>query len=95
MTTQDVIKQFLARKSAHTPYRDAPLNNMWRWRGASLTSTGDKLISYETIIAEWRGDSVAITPRKYSRTTSKQQSMLNRECEKLGVRYELKEEGVM
>lgn len=85
MTTQDVIKQFLARKSAHTPYRDAPLNNLWRWRGASLTSTGDKLISYETTVAEWRGDSVAITPRKYSRTTSKQCGMLRRECNRLQV----------
>lgn len=95
MTTTEVIKQFLARKSAHTPYRNAPLNNIWQWRGASLTSTGDKLISYETPIARWRGDVVLIDSRKYSTTTSKQQSMLKRECEKLGVEYELKETGVM
>lgn len=89
MTTQEVIKQFLARKSAHTPYRNAPLNNIWRWRGASLTSTGDKLVSYETVVAEWRGDSVAITPRKYSCTTSKQCGMLRNECNRLNVKTEV------
>lgn len=88
MTTQEVIKQFLAHKSAHTPYRNAPLNNLWRWRGASLTSTGDKLISYETVVAEWRNGSVAITPIKYSATTSKQCGMLRNECNRLNVKTE-------
>ena len=95
MTTLEVIQQFLKREQAHTPYRNAPLNNVWRWRGASLTSDSWRLISYETPIARWRGDTVLIDSRKYSTTTSKQQSMLKRECEKLGVKYELKEEGVM
>lgn len=88
MTTLEVIKQFLAHESAHTPYRNAPLNNVWRWRGASLTSTGDKLISYETVVAEWRGDSVAITPVKYSATTSKQCGMLRAQCKMLNVKTE-------
>lgn len=88
MTTLDVIQQFLKREQAHTPYRNAPLNNVWRWRGASLTSTGDKLISYETPIAEWRGGVLAINSAKYSNTTSKQQGMLRRECEKLNVKTE-------
>lgn len=86
MTTLEVIQQFLKRKQAHTPYRNAPLNNVWRWRGASLTSTGNKLISYETPIAEWRGGVLAINSAKYSKTTSKQQGMLRRECEKLNVK---------
>lgn len=89
MTTLDVIKQFLKREQAHTPYRNAPLNNIWQWRGASLTSTGDKLISYETLIAEWRGGVLAINGAKYSATTSKQQGMLRRECEKLNVKTEV------
>lgn len=88
MTTLEVIQQFLKRNTAHTPYRNAPLDNMWRWRGASLTSTGNKLISYETVVAEWRGDSVAITTAKYSTTTSKQCNMLRRECEKLNIKTE-------
>ena len=88
MTTLEVIQQFLKREQAHTPYRNAPLNNIWRWRGASLTSTGDKLISYETPIAEWRGEVLAINSAKYSATTSKQQGMLRRECEKLNVKTE-------
>ena len=85
MTTLEVIQQFLKRGQAHTPYRNAPLNNIWRWRGASLTSTGDKLISYETVVAEWRDGKVLITPCKYSRTTSKQCGMLRNECNKLNV----------
>ena len=88
MTTLEVIQQFLKRGQAHTPYRNAPLNNVWRWRGASLTSTGDKLISYETPIAEWRDGRVLITPCKYSRTTSKQCGMLRRECKRLNVKTE-------
>lgn len=85
MTTSDVIDAFLKREMAHTPYRNAPLNNIWRWRGASLTSTGDKLISYETVVAEWRNGRVLITPVKYSATTSKQCGMLRNECDRLNV----------
>lgn len=94
MTTLEVIQQFLKREQAHTPYRDAPLNNIWSWRGASLTSDSWRLINYETPIARWRGDTVLIDGRKYSATTSKQQSMLKRECDKLGVKYEIAEFGV-
>lgn len=94
MTTQEVIKQFLARKSAHTSYRDAPLNNLWRWHGASLTSDSWRLISYETPVARWRDDVVLIDGRKYSATTSKQCGMLKRLCDELGVKYEIAEFGV-
>ena len=85
MTTSDVIDAFLKRESAHTPYRNAPLNNIWQWRGASLTSTGDKLISYETTVAEWRNGKVLITPVKYSSTTSKQCGMLRNACNRLAI----------
>lgn len=85
MTTSDVIDAFLKRESAHTPYRNAPLNNIWQWRGASLTSTGNKLISYETTVAEWRNGKVLITPCKYSCTTSKQCGMLRNACNRLAI----------
>lgn len=85
MTISDVIGAFLRRDRAHTPYRNAPLNNVWNWRGASLTSTGDKLVSYETIVAEWRDGRVLITPLKYSATTSKQCGMLKNACAMAGV----------
>lgn len=84
MTTQEVVKQFLARKSAHTPKRYF----MWGGYGSSISTDGEKLYSYSTPIAEWRGDSVAINSKKYSNTTSKQQGMLRRECEKLNVKTE-------
>lgn len=85
MRTEQVISAFLRREKAHTPYRNTALG-IWAWHGASLTSTGEKLISYETPIAEWRGGKLAINGEKYSRTTSKQQSLLRRECERLGVK---------
>lgn len=81
MTTLDVIVAFLEREKAHTPYRDTSLG-IWAWHGASLTSTGDKLISYETTVAEWRDGRVLITPVKYSRTTSKQCGMLRNACDR-------------
>lgn len=88
MRTEQVISAFLRRETAHTPYREAPLNGLWAWRGASLSSTGEKLISYETPIAEWHGGALAINSAKYSTTTSKQQNLLRRECERLGVKTE-------
>lgn len=84
MTTSDVISAFLKRETAHTPYRDTSLG-IWAWHGASLTSTGDKLISYATVVAEWRDGRVLITPVKYSRTTSKQCGMLRNECDRMNV----------
>lgn len=84
MTTSDVISAFLKREMAHTPYRNTSLG-IWAWHGASLTSTGDKLISYETTVAEWRNGKVLITPCKYSCTTSKQCGMLRNECNRLNV----------
>lgn len=84
MTTQEVIKQFLARKTAHTPIR----NLMYGGRNCSISTDGTRLWSYNTVIAQWGGDAVLINNTKYSRTTSKQQGMLRYECEKLNVRTE-------
>lgn len=37
----------------------------------NLTSTGDKLFSYNTCIAQWKGDTLLINITKYSATTTK------------------------
>lgn len=84
MTTQEVIKQFLARKTAHTPIRDL----MYGGRNCSISTDGTRLWSYNTIIAQWGDDTVLINNTKYSRTTSKQQDILRSECEKLNVKTE-------
>lgn len=82
MTTQKVIQQFLARKSAHTPIRDL----MWGGRNCSISTDGAKLWSYNTVIAQWGGNAVLINNTKYSRTTSKQQSALKLECKNLNIK---------
>ena len=86
MTRTEVVKHFINHKPAHTPYRDAPLNGIWRWHGASLwTATGEVLVSYETPIAKWQGDKIAITDKKYSYTTSRQVSELKWQCSQAGI----------
>ena len=92
MTTQDVAKQFLKHRSAHTPYRKTVLNGSYRvWNGASFSSDGKNLKSYETVVARWTDEFLQVTARKYSRTTSKQLSILKQECRKQGIAFELVE----
>lgn len=88
MTTSEVISKFINHNLGHTPVRVAPLNGIWSWRGSSLSSTGETLISYETPIARWRGDKVAITDEKYSSTTSRQVSQLKYQCSMAGIETE-------
>lgn len=46
--------------------------------GSNLMSTGDKLFSYSTCIAEWDGAYLILNKTKYSTTTSKHQTYLYR-----------------
>ena len=85
MTTSEVVSKFINHSLGHTPVRVAPLNGLWSWRGSSLSSTGETLISYETPIARWRGDKVAVTDVKYSSTTSRQVSELKNQCSRAGI----------
>ena len=38
----------------------------------NMTSTGARLVSYNTVIAQWIDDKLVFNDTKYSRTTSKQ-----------------------
>lgn len=58
-------------------------------RSGSLTSTGDKLFSYNTVIAEFKDDTLYINVTKYSVTTSKHQHQLRREIEGLDDKVEV------
>ena len=45
-------------------------------KSLNMTSTGDKLFSYNTVIAEWIDGKLVFNTTKYSRTTSKQTNWL-------------------
>lgn len=40
-------------------------------KSLNMTSTGDKLFSYNTIVAQWIDDKIVLNSTKYSATTSK------------------------
>lgn len=57
MTNREVVEAFINGNTGHS---------------LSLTSTGDKLISYNTCIIQKHEDRVIINDTDYSRTTAKQ-----------------------
>lgn len=61
MTNLEVVNKFIKRLPAHA---------------LNLYSTGDKLFSYNTCIAEYHLDMLLINNTKYSNTTSRQLSIL-------------------
>jgi hypothetical protein len=63
MRNFEVIKQFLGKCSAKS-------------YSGNLISTGEKLISYNTCIAEWNKNNLMVNVTKYSSSTSKIQNML-------------------
>lgn len=65
MRNSEVVEAFLKRKIAVN------------W-GGSLSSTGTKLFSYATCIAEWSNDSLIVNLTRYSNTTSKHLYYLKR-----------------
>lgn len=60
-------------------------------RGASISTDGVILYSYNTPIAKWHGadeaDGIAINRRKYSATTSRQQADLLELVKKFGYKW--------
>lgn len=61
MKNKEVCKEFIHRRIAS---------------GSNLISTGDKLFSYNTCIAQWHPHGVIYNETKYSPTTSRHQSYL-------------------
>lgn len=70
MRNIEVIKQFLNKSSGNSDTKN-------------LISDGVKLFSYNTCIAEWVDDFVLFNVTKYSRSTSRIQSMILRELKTL------------
>lgn len=63
VTRTEVIKKFLEHKCAYNNHQ-------------TLTSTGDRLLSYKTCIAQWKGDTLIINTGKYSSTTSAHRNLI-------------------
>lgn len=61
MKNKEVCKEFIHHRAAC---------------GSNLVSTGDKLFSYNTCIAQWYPHGVIYNETKYSPTTSRHQSYL-------------------
>lgn len=61
MKNKEVCKEFICHRVAS---------------GSNLVSTGDKLFSYNTCIAQWHSNGVIYNETKYSSTTSRHQSYL-------------------
>lgn len=83
---EKVIKAWLDGHVATSPVRDIP-NGVFIERGASISTDGEKLYSYWTPIA-WREDGgVVVDMRKYSLTTTMQQSDLKQILAKENIEY--------
>ena len=68
-----VIGAFLEHKKATSGTRLIEDRCYHLSKGASISTDGQKLYSYWTIIAEWDGDKVLVNNKKYSNTTTLQQ----------------------
>ena len=76
---------FLKKKRATSGQRDI-VNGCYVERGASISTDGATLWSYWTRLAVWDGDHVKMDARKYSMTTTQQQSDLRQLCRREGVK---------
>ena len=70
MRNIEVIKQFLNKSSGNSDTKN-------------LISDGVRLLNHNTCIAEWTDDFVLFNVTKYSRSTSRIQSMILRELKTL------------
>ena len=73
MKTKEVIDNFL--------------NKRFDYKASSLYSKEDKIINYNTILAQWFGDTLLINITKYSTTTSKHQNRLVESADEKGIQY--------
>ena len=83
---EKVIRAWLEGRKATSTVRDIP-NGVFVERGASISTDGKKLFSYWTPIA-WHEDGVLVVDmRKYSLTTTMQQSDLKQMLAERNINY--------
>jgi hypothetical protein len=83
MNNETVINAFLQKKKGQTAKRQIN-GGYYCYEGRTLTSDGETLINYSTIIAKHIGDKLYLNKNKYSRTTSKIQSQLHYIADRMG-----------
>ena len=83
MTNEQVIKSFLQKKTAQTNKRQIQ-GGYYMYEGRTLTSDGETLINYSTIIAKHIGDKLYLNKNKYSRTTLTIQNQLHYMADRMG-----------
>lgn len=81
---EKIIKAWLDGRKASSAVRNIE-NGVFVERGASISTDGKKLYSYWTPIAWWENGMAVIDMRKYSSTTSRQQSDLKYLLAQTGV----------
>lgn len=64
-------------------------NNPIKAKQGSVSTVGDKLYSYNTVIAERQGEHLIVNMTKYSSTTSTQQNLIVRYIEQRGTGYSI------
>ena len=77
MNNERVILNFLQGKEGKTPKRNI-LNGYYYYEGRTLTTDGEKLVNYSTVIGYKKDQKLYLNNKKYSVTTSKIQNMLKR-----------------
>ena len=85
MNRTQVLNSFLNKETAKTPLREV---YGWTHKGRTLTSDGEKLVNYNTIIAYFKGDTLHLNMTRYSNTTSHIQHELRRLAENKGIKIE-------
>ncbi len=88
MNNVNVIKRFLEGESGQTNLRQI-LNGVFYYKGRTLTTNGQELVNYSTVIAYKEGKNLYLNSGKYSVTTSK----IQRQLENLAKEY-YKEENI-
>lgn len=78
---EKVISAFIEHKKAHSPRH----NLMYGGYDSSISTDGETLYSYATPIAKWDGARVLVNGKRYSSTTSRQQSELKKMLSASGI----------
>ena len=84
MNNETVLRAFLSHSKAHTPTRIIT-NGIYQYKGQTLTTDGEKLWNYNTIIAFWQNNKIFMDTHKYSVTTTKIQNKLRQLIDEYGM----------
>lgn len=85
MRNEEVIKRFLKHQEGHTPKRYT-YNGLYT---STLWTHGNELVNYQTVVARWiSNNTIELNTKKYSVTTSKIQTKIERIAEEYNIEIE-------